>query len=54
MRHAFNTDGSDGSALDRAEEYAAQAGTDGRPESTLEGLGGKLTESLSERFGIGD
>ena len=54
VRYAFNSHGSDGCALDRAKQYATQASTDGRPESTLERLCRKHSITLGERLGVGD
>ena len=59
VRDAFDADGGDGRAFDRAEQHAAQTGSDGGSESTLERLRGEHAVALvsvsvlaTNRFGF--
>ena len=52
--NAFDADGGDGGAFDRAQQDAAQRVADGGAETALKRLGGEHAIPLGERLGIGD
>ena len=54
VRYAINAHAGNGRALNGAQQYAAQASSDGGAESTFEWLRGKLAETLGQSFGVSD